>query len=139
MLGVLSTLGNWRKQSGWRRIGKSEPPLLRPGPLEAAPRVLGWGLWGKGEIFQLQRIRVCEKILPLSARLSARIWGTLRPGDGQETKRGVEWRWLPVFPGPSAQVVGDGRSWVGKMALLEEVRRAHCTRSTSNPSVAILR
>ena len=61
MFGVLSTLGNWRKQSGWRRIGKSEPPLLRPGLLEAAPRVLGWGLWGKEDFFQLQGIRFVEK------------------------------------------------------------------------------
>ena len=51
------------------------------------------------------------------------------PGDRPDTKQGVEGRWLPVFARPSAQDVGDGRSCVGKVALLEEVRRAHCTGS----------
>ena len=59
--------------------------------------------------------------------------GTLRLGNRQETKWGVEGHWLPVFARPSAQDEGDGRSCVGKVALLEEVRRAHCTRSTYIP------
>ena len=61
--------------------------------------------------------------------------GTLWPGDGQDTKRGVEGHWLPVFARPSAQDVDDGWSCVGKVALLEEVRRAHCTRSIYIPVV----
>ena len=59
--------------------------------------------------------------------------GDTWPGDRPDTKRGVEGRWLPVFARPSAQDVGDGRFYVGKVVLLEEVRRAHCTRSTYIP------
>ena len=66
--------------------------------------------------------------------------GDTWPGDRPDTKWGVEGRWLPVFARPSAQddgsiiiSVGDGRFCVGKVALLEEVRRAHCTRSAYIP------
>ena len=93
----------------------------------------------KGIFFRYKESRFVEKNVPLNAKLSARCQGTLRPGEGQDTKWGVEGRWLPVFEEPSAQDVGDGWSCVGKMALLEEVKRAHCTRSTCNPGVAILR
>ena len=59
--------------------------------------------------------------------------GDTWPGDRPDTKCGVEGRWPPVFARPSAQDVGDVWSVVGKVALLEEVRRAHCTRSTYIP------
>ena len=53
------------------------------------------------------------------------------PGDGPDTKRGVEGRWLPVFAKPSTL----WWSCVGKVTQLEEVRRAHCTRSIYIPVV----
>ena len=43
------------------------------------------------------------------------------PGDRPDTKRGVEGCWHPVFARPSAQDVGDGRFYVGKVVLLEDV------------------